>query len=231
MTAITSVDHKQEDVKTAYKPKLKVILLGQSGAGKSSLLDSFSGRPFNTSIISTIGIDFISNKTSYLGKDYSVQIWDTSGQERFGSITQTYFRDALVAIIVFDVCCLDSYKKAIIWLQQRCALYDKKIWSDVTILVGTKCDLENKRVIPKEDANELARQYGIQYFDASAFNGDGVQIIFSTAITMAISRSRSDSGNKTERVPHVKQKEIIPLETLQIVQTLPEKQKCNCVIL
>jgi small GTP-binding protein len=212
-----------------YKPKLKVILLGQSGAGKTSLLGRYrkpsgeivgqENRPFNSNIISTIGIDFVTNTTNYLGKDYNIQIWDTSGQERFGAITQAYFRDALVAIIVFDVCDAESYAKATAWLQHRCSLNEKNTWGDITVLVGTKCDRESDRVIDKHTAHEYAVTYGVQYFDASALNGDGVHIIFDTAILMAISLTRADQKNTVSGK--------ISLE----VQAPPEKKKCNCVIL
>jgi len=162
-----------------YDYLFKLLLIGDSGVGKSCLLLRFADDTYSESYISTIGVDFKIRTIEHDGKTIKLQIWDTAGQERFRTITSSYYRGAHGIIVVYDVTDQDSFDNVKQWLQEieRYASENVK-----KLLVGNKSDLTQKKVVDYTNAKEYADQLGIPFLETSAKANTNVEQAF---ITMA----------------------------------------------
>ncbi|XP_048581173.1 ras-related protein Rab-10 isoform X2 [Nematostella vectensis] len=134
----------------------KLLLIGDSGVGKTCIIFRFADNTFNPSFISTIGIDFKIKTLELGGKKIKLQIWDTAGQERFHTITTAYYRGAMGIMLVYDVTNEKSFSNISKWLKK----IDDHANEDVKrMLVGNKCDMDDKRVISKTKGEQLASSY------------------------------------------------------------------------
>ncbi|KAJ8601037.1 hypothetical protein CTAYLR_007970 [Chrysophaeum taylorii] len=160
-----------------YDYLFKLLLIGDSGVGKSCLLLRFADDTYTESYISTIGVDFKIRTIELEGKTIKLQIWDTAGQERFRTITSSYYRGAHGIIVVFDVTDTESFNNVKQWLHE----IDRYACQNVKkLLVGNKCDLASKRAVPTEQAKEFADSLGIHYLETSAKNSTNVEKAFTT---------------------------------------------------
>merc|ERR1712217_554895 len=122
--------------------------------------------------ITTIGVDFKVRTLSVHGKSVKLQIWDTSGQERFRAITNSYYRGAHGIIVVYDLTDRESFINVRdVWLPQ---IYKHAAVDANKLLVGNKCDLSSTRVVSNEEALELAESLGIQLIETSAKHAHNV---------------------------------------------------------
>lgn len=151
--------------KKSYDLLFKLLLIGDSGVGKTCILFRFSDDAFNTTFISTIGIDFKIKTIELKGKKIKLQIWDTAGQERFHTITTSYYRGAMGIMLVYDITNPKSYDNIAKWLRN----IDEHANEDVEkMLLGNKCDRDNERMIRKERGETIAREHGIRFLETSA---------------------------------------------------------------
>mmetsp|Transcript_21904 Transcript_21904/g.59977 ORF Transcript_21904/g.59977 Transcript_21904/m.59977 type:complete len:144 (+) Transcript_21904:54-485(+) len=126
-----------------YDHLIKLLLIGDSGVGKSCLLLRFSDDAFTTSFITTIGIDFKIRTIDMEGQKLKLQIWDTAGQERFKTITTAYYRGAMGILLVYDVTDEQSFNNIRNWMRQ----IQQHASDNVNkILIGNKCDMLDKKV-------------------------------------------------------------------------------------
>jgi len=148
-----------------YDFLIKLLLIGDSGVGKSCLLLRFSDDSFTPSFITTIGIDFKIKTIELDGKRIKLQIWDTAGQERFRTITTAYYRGAMGILLVYDTTDEQSFQNIRNWIrnieQHAADNVDK-------ILVGNKCDMVSEKVVETSRGKSLAEEYGIEFFETSA---------------------------------------------------------------
>jgi small GTP-binding protein len=170
-----------------YDFLFKTIIIGDSSVGKSSIMLRQCDDIFNSSYISTIGVDFRYNIIDINGKKVKLQIWDTAGQERFRTITAAYYRSSDIAIVVFDVTNRTSFNNVNRWIEECKKNANMKI---KLFLIGNKCDASN-REISKEEAIKCAEHFKINYMETSAKTGFGIEeafkIIGENAINMEIS--------------------------------------------
>lgn len=160
-----------------YDYLFKLLLIGDSGVGKSCLLLRFADDTYTESYISTIGVDFKIRTIELDGKTIKLQIWDTAGQERFRTITSSYYRGAHGIIVVYDVTDQESFNNIKQWLQE----IDRYASENVNkLLVGNKCDLTTKKVVDYTTAKEYADQLGIPFLETSAKNATNVEQAFMT---------------------------------------------------
>jgi len=143
----------------------KLLVIGDSGVGKSCLLLRFADDTFIESYIATIGVDF-KIRTIRLGESVvKLQIWDTAGQERFRTITAAYYRGSHGIMIVYDVTDRDSFDHVRQWLGE----VEKFAAEGVTrFLIGNKCDLSDQRAVTYEEGQELAAAYDLKFLETSA---------------------------------------------------------------
>ncbi|XP_023220788.1 ras-related protein Rab-10-like isoform X1 [Centruroides vittatus] len=151
--------------KRTYDLLFKLLLIGDSGVGKTCILFRFSDDAFNTTFISTIGIDFKIKTIELKGKKIKLQIWDTAGQERFHTITTSYYRGAMGIMLVYDITNPKSFDNIAKWLRN----IDDHATEDVEkMILGNKCDMEDKRMISKERGESIARDHDVTFLETSA---------------------------------------------------------------
>lgn len=151
--------------KKTYDLLFKLLLIGDSGVGKTCLLFRFSDDAFNTTFISTIGIDFKIKTVELGGKKIKLQIWDTAGQERFHTITTSYYRGAMGIMLVYDITNAKTFDNISKWLRN----IDEHANEDVEkMILGNKCDMDDKRQVSKERGESIAREHSIPFLETSA---------------------------------------------------------------
>lgn len=178
----------------------KLLLIGDSGVGKSCLLLRFADDTYTESYISTIGVDFKIRTIELDGKTIKLQIWDTAGQERFRTITSSYYRGAHGIIVVYDVTDQESYTNVKQWLQE----IDRYASENVNkLLVGNKSDLTTKKVVDNTTAKEFADSLGIPFLETSAKNATNVEQAFMTMAAEIKKRMGPGAASGGER-PNLK---------------------------
>mmetsp|Transcript_70805 Transcript_70805/g.117250 ORF Transcript_70805/g.117250 Transcript_70805/m.117250 type:complete len:212 (+) Transcript_70805:25-660(+) len=176
-----------------YDYLVKLLLIGDSGVGKSSLLSKFADDKFTPHISQTIGMDFKIKMLDIGGRRVKLQIWDTAGQERFHTITQQYYRNAMGIILVYDVTNEESFSNIRRWAAQIAAHGAEDA---ERLLLGNKADMETpKRAIDTARGKALADEYGIPFFETSAKMGVNVEEAFHS-ITNSV-RSRLQAKEST----------------------------------
>jgi len=154
---------------------MKLLVIGDSGVGKSCLLLRFANDTFTTQFTSTIGIDFKVRTVELDGKRVKLQIWDTAGQDRFRTITNVYYRDAHGILIVYDVTDEKSFEGLRYWLKN---IQENAPENVDRVIVGNKCDLVEKRVISTNAGKEFAESQHLKFFETSAKESIGVEDAF-----------------------------------------------------
>ena len=160
-----------------YEFIFKVLLLGNSNVGKSSLFLRFVDDIWNDTFVPTIGVDFKIQTFDIDEKRIKMQIWDTAGQERFKNIIASYYRGAHGILLIYDVTDKDSFKNLSNWLIEIEKNSSKNV---LKVLIGNKTDLEEKRVISYNQAKEFADSYGLKYIETSAKKNLNVNEAFAT---------------------------------------------------
>ncbi|KAH9324405.1 hypothetical protein KI387_004583 [Taxus chinensis] len=203
-----------------YDYLFKVVLLGDSGAGKSNLLLRFARNEFNMDSKSTIGVEFATRSIKVDDILIKGQIWDTAGQERYRAITNAYYRGALGALLVYDITRHESFMNIDKWLKE---LRDQSEPSIVLMLVGNKSDLNHLRQVTPEEARSLAEKEGLYFMETSALDCSNVENAFNHVLThiyKVISKKVLEHGDNMTTMPKKGQ-------TIQVNELL-DNQKTGC---
>ncbi len=161
-----------------YDYLFKLIIIGDSGVGKSSVLSQYVDQTFINSHISTIGVDFKITNVNIGDKIAKLQIWDTAGQERFRTITTNYYRGAHGIILVYDVTNRESFDNIVNWVDN----IERYSENPRLILIGNKTDLPNKRVVSYEEALDYSNSLGLSFLETSAKNNLNIEDIFTKLV-------------------------------------------------
>ncbi|XP_071790801.1 ras-related protein Rab-35-like [Asterias amurensis] len=176
-----------------YDHLFKLLIIGDSGVGKSSLLLRFADNTFSGTYITTIGVDFKIRTIDLNGERVKLQIWDTAGQERFRTITSTYYRGTHGVIVVYDVTSAETFVNVKRWLheiEQNCDVVSR-------ILVGNKNDCPERKVVLTEDATNFAEQMGIQLFETSAKENINVEEMFNAITELVLKQKKENAAKQT----------------------------------
>lgn len=190
---------------TEYDYLFKLVVVGDSGVGKSSICTRYTKGVFDPRFLTTIGVDFECQTIELDGKVVKLQIWDTAGQERFKAITNSFYRGAHGIVIVFDLTNWESFANVKHWLEE----VNRREGEVVNkLLIGNKCDQDLKRVISFDAANEYANKLKIPYLETSAMRAINVDQAFvnmaSEIKTRLISSCDSDDNSGQDGVLPVK---------------------------
>ncbi|XP_022989944.1 ras-related protein RABA2a-like [Cucurbita maxima] len=163
-----------------YDYLFKVVLIGDSGVGKSNLLSRFTRNEFCLESKSTIGVEFATRTLQVEGRTVKAQIWDTAGQERYRAITSAYYRGALGALLVYDVTKPMTFDNVNRWLKE---LRDHADANIVIMLIGNKTDLKHLRAVATEDAQSYSEKEGLSFIETSALEATNVEKAFQTILS------------------------------------------------
>ncbi|EDV45916.1 ras-related protein Rab-18 [Drosophila erecta] len=172
---------------------IKLLVIGESGVGKSSLIRRFVENKFDMNHDVTIGMDFKSKVMNVDGIDYKVALWDTAGAERFRSLTPSFYRKALGAILVYDITNRDSLVKLETWLAELDSYSDNP--NIAIIVVGNKIDQE--RVVDREEGRKFARKHRALFIETSAKCDQFVSDVFKDVVEKIVSSEYFNNGNSS----------------------------------
>eukprot|EP00727_Mastigamoeba_balamuthi_P013663 m51a1_g892 putative ras-related protein rab-4b (209) ;mRNA; f:16378-17811 len=158
-----------------YDYLFKFIVIGDANSGKTCILHRFIENKFKRDSTHTIGVEFGSKIVEVGGKKVKLQIWDTAGQDRFRSVTRSYYRGAAGALLVYDVTSRDSYNHIGTWLNDARTLANSDI---AIILVGNKIDLQQEREVTFLEASRFSQENDLTFVETSALTGEGIEDVF-----------------------------------------------------
>mmetsp|Transcript_43556 Transcript_43556/g.50115 ORF Transcript_43556/g.50115 Transcript_43556/m.50115 type:complete len:199 (+) Transcript_43556:143-739(+) len=158
-----------------YDFLFKLLLIGNSGVGKSCILLRYADNAFQENFFNTIGVDFKIKTIHCEDSTVKLQIWDTAGQERFRTITSSYYRGAHGIVIVYDITDRDSFDNVRQWLQEVERYAQDSVYR---LLVGNKSDMENKREVTFEEGAEFAQRMNIPFLETSAKYATNIDDVF-----------------------------------------------------
>jgi|UniRef100_A0ACD5ZX71 Ras-related protein Rab-11A len=184
-----------------YDYLFKVVLIGDSGVGKSNLLSRFTRNEFSLESKSTIGVEFATRSLQVDGKVVKAQIWDTAGQERYRAITSAYYRGAVGALLVYDVTRHATYENAERWLKELRDHTDPNI---VVMLVGNKSDLRHLVAVQTDEAKAFAERESLYFMETSALESTNVEDAFSEVLTQIyriVSKRSVEAGEDSASGP------------------------------
>ncbi|KAL9296576.1 hypothetical protein ACSQ67_022472 [Phaseolus vulgaris] len=167
------VDHE-------YDYLFKIVLIGDSGVGKSNILSRFTRNEFCLESKSTIGVEFATRTLQVEGKTVKAQIWDTAGQERYRAITSAYYRGAVGALLVYDITKRQTFDNVQRWLRELRDHADSNI---VIMMAGNKSDLSHLRAVYEDDGQNLAEREGLSFLETSALEATNIEKAFQTILT------------------------------------------------
>jgi small GTP-binding protein len=181
-----------------YENRLKMLIIGDSSCGKTSMLIKYADNKFSPIYMSTIGIDFKIKHVTVQNKRYRLHIWDTAGQERFRTITRSYYRGCQGIIMVYDITQASSLKNIESWVKDISINTDANV---AKILVGNKSDLIFERAVSYEDGENIARKHQMRFFETSAKNGTNIDEIFSCLVNEIIKKNTNQPNPKPNPKP------------------------------
>ena len=204
-----------------YEYIFKIILIGSSGVGKSSILQRYIQKTFNDSYTSTIGVDFFMKTINIGEKSIKLQLWDTAGTEKFRSITTGYYRGADAAFVVFDLSSKSSFKTIDDWIDNYYKYKNPDSEKNV-VLIGNKVDLVDKREITQEEVEDYVKMNNILYFETSAKEGKNIDECFNYIAEKLLKQSEN-KNNELYKKKDVIKNNSLKEKTLVIIG---EKKKC-----
>ena len=161
------------DIKEEYK--LKVVVVGDSGVGKTNLIKRFASDTFNYDSKATVGVEFISKSYIINKKVFKIEIWDTAGQERYKAITSAYYKGAKGCLIVYDTTSQLTFNNIDKWMSE---IREKALTNIKVMIVGNKIDLKDKRIIPIEEAMKKSQELQAPIMETSAYDATNVKEAF-----------------------------------------------------
>ena len=202
-----------------YEMMVKVVLVGESGVGKTNIMSKYLKNEFHEDSKATVGVEFGAKQFTVEGHVIKAQIWDTAGQERYKAITSAYYKGAKGAFIVYDITRKNTFDSVSRWVSDLTATADKKI---SIILIGNKSDLEDQRQVTKEMGEEKANQLQVAFLETSAMSGENLEKGFQMMINEIYKKNHEDiSGEETEN-------SVEPGKDISLTKnnSTPQKKKC-----
>jgi Ras-related protein Rab-11A len=194
---ITIEETESNNQKESYK--FKVVVVGDSGVGKTNLIKRFVSNEFKSDSKATVGVEFLSKNFIINGEIFKIEIWDTAGQERYKSITTAYYKGAKGAMIVYDVTNQTSFDNVDKWYNE---IKEKASKNINLIVIGNKNDLIDKKIINSESSIEKAKSFGIAIMETSALSASNVKEAFYLILKEMYKSVKSmiNDGDKKENV-------------------------------
>jgi len=214
---------------------VKIIIIGNQSVGKTNIVTRYVKGEFSEDYMITIGMDFLTCNLKSDDKIFKLRLWDTAGSEKFRSITKGYYSNTCCALIVYDITNQNSFDSVKQWIE------DVKNYADKDthlVLVGNKIDLKDQRKISKEDGQNLATQYGMDFYESSALTGENINNIFEGIckyVNQKINEGKIDLNDPSNGISVSEIEEGMKIhktmsfaENANIILQVPKKKKCGC---
>jgi len=206
----------------SYEQLYKIIIIGDSGVGKSNILGRYLNNEFKQETKSTVGVEFGSKKLKVSGINVKLQIWDTAGQERYRAITSAYYKGSKGCFIVYDITSTQSFDDVEKWYEEIIKITEKGI---SLILVGNKSDLESERKVTVEMGQNKAKNLNCPFFETSALNNTHIDTVFQTISEDIYNKSKNEKSLDDDDDDY----DIVPKEEKIItINTEKPKEKSCC---
>ena len=173
----------------SYEFMFKVVLVGDMSVGKTNIIAKYLKNDFSEDYKTTIGVEFHSKIAKVEGHVVKAQIWDTCGQERFKSITDSYYKGAKGAFVVYDITRKNTFESVDSWISALRSAADKNL---NIIIIGNKSDLEDQRQVETEQGEEKAQNNEAAFLETSAYSGDNIDKAFDNMITDVYNKCKSE---------------------------------------
>ena len=197
---------------------IKILTLGDSGVGKTSIIQKFINDKFNQNMLSTIGVDFQSKVIIIDNIKVKLKIWDTTGQERFKTLTSQYYNGADGALLIFDITSKMTFDRISFWMNE---LNEKKKLNELgLLLIGNKIDLNDKRTVDKEEAEIFARENNINYYETSASKNININNVINDIAKQCLNIIKKNEERNYENSMNEKK---------MIIENIGETKKKNAV--
>ena len=210
-------------------PGCKVVLLGDSGVGKTCIISRYVSEAYDKNVASTNGANYCSKNVKYekLGKNLLLDIWDTAGQEKYKALAKFFYKDASIVILVYDITRKESYDNLKgYWYSQLQENCNKNI---VIGLAGNKCDLFEEEKVPESEVREFADKIGAIFELTSAQNNTGISDLFEKLGYKYLEPNFQDKINQNEEVQkRERKKNSIVLDNKEIIKKEKTKKKKFC---
>jgi small GTP-binding protein len=186
--------------KKTMDTNIKVVIVGSAGCGKTQLMMQYCENQFDENPMTTIGVEYKSKFLNIEGREIRVQLWDTAGQERFRAISRSIYHGARGMVIVYDITKKNTFDQVPSWLEEVRTLLPRET---PIILIGNKTDLEDLREVNGDQADKLAKEHGLVFFETSAKTRSNVdqafewlaRHIFEQAKQIAAQQAAIDAAN------------------------------------
>ena len=213
-----------------YDEIFKVVLIGDSGVGKTNILSRYVRDEFSIETKSTVGVEFGSKIVKVSNQTIKVQIWDTAGQERYKAITTAYYKGAKGAFVVYDISKKDSFTNVDKWIGELKTHGDAEV---CVLLVGNKCDLEEQRQVTTEEAAKKSEVYDIGFCETSAMQAVNIEKVFSIMIEeIAKKVIKKEEGKQSEEIgnnaKNINLNEVKEKEEKEKEENKGKKKKKKC---
>jgi Ras-related protein Rab-1A len=210
--------------RTEYDYLFKIIIIGDSGIGKSAILFRFADDLYNDGYISTIGVDFKIRTILVNGKIVKLQIWDTAGQERFRTITTSYYRGSHIIFMCYDITDRKTFSNLNMWKNEIKKFANLNI---KVVLCGTKMDLSSQRQVSEEEGNTFAINNGYTFFEVSAKYNKNIDELFEKTSEELLNNFLIELKNKNNIDDKV-HKNINPRNTIKITKGYKDNFNARC---
>ena len=214
---------------------VKIIIVGNSNVGKTNIVTRYVKGEFSNEYMITIGMDFLTCNLELDNKIFKLRLWDTAGSEKFRSVTRGYYSNTCYALIVYDITDDSSFNSVKQWIEDVQSFANK---DTNLVLVGNKVDLNNKRKISKEEGQNLATEYGMDFYESSALTGENINDIFEgicQKVNQQIDEGKIDLNDPSNGISVSEIEEGMKIhktmsfaENANIILQVPKKKKCGC---
>ena len=198
-----------------YDLIFKLVLIGDSGVGKTNILTRYTKNEFSLATQATVGVEFGSKIIKKNDKLIKLQIWDTAGQERYKSITSAYYKGSKGAFVVYDISRKPTFENVDKWIGELKTNASEDV---LIMLVGNKSDLEDKREVQIDEVKKKAEQYKIAFCETSALKGNNIEQAFDSLIDEIAKKVEKEKLSEVKVI-----KESIPIT----LDTNEKKEKDN----
>lgn len=205
--------------------KFKVVVVGDSGAGKTNLIKRFVHNTFSLDTKATIGIEFQSLNVIIKGEVFKIEIWDTAGQERYRSITSSYYKGAKGAIIIYDVTRKSTFDNVDKW---RNEIREKGSKDLCLMMIGNKTDLTDKIQVTSEMALEKGKIFEIPIMETSALNATNVELAFHKIIKEMYKASNMNTQTQKVEENNIDKGDNVKINTDNSSKQLQNEKKSCC---